>query len=229
MFTTFSQMQHANMRRPQFWVSRSLPPSQTFSDILSRRNQVCIGCGCPRTNLRAVTPCLPSPRFSSSPASLSPTSYSFPTTPQSPSFPPSPVAKTNHPLLTPSGRAFALGGKVQNISNDPLSPCVMYWPDNEPFPEQGQIRPSTLVGVPVSKKVPNLSICLTPCRPAASHPEYRESRTHISRMFRYHSYHAHYAQTMDSNLGTGFAKSAIILIGAAAKFARHVCLVRSHV
>ncbi|KAJ7279131.1 hypothetical protein C8J57DRAFT_1059462, partial [Mycena rebaudengoi] len=53
-----------------------------------------------------------------------------------------------HPLLTPSGRAFASGGKVQNISSDPLSPCIMYWPDNEPFPEQGQIRPSGLMGVP---------------------------------------------------------------------------------
>ncbi|KIM77391.1 hypothetical protein PILCRDRAFT_825351 [Piloderma croceum F 1598] len=53
-----------------------------------------------------------------------------------------------HHLLTPSGRAFAVGGKVQNISTDPLSPCVMYWPDNEPFPEQGQIRPSSIMGVP---------------------------------------------------------------------------------
>lgn len=58
---------------------------------------------------------------------------------------PSPV----HHLLTPSGRAFSIGGKVQNISTDPLSPCVMYWPDNEPFPEQGQIRPSVVMGVPV--------------------------------------------------------------------------------
>jgi len=57
--------------------------------------------------------------------------------------------KTAHPLLTPSGRAFAIGGKVQNVSSDPLAPCIMYWPDNEPFPEQGQIRPSSLVGVPV--------------------------------------------------------------------------------
>ncbi|KAG1875815.1 hypothetical protein F4604DRAFT_1762176 [Suillus subluteus] len=58
--------------------------------------------------------------------------------------PPSPA----HPLLTPSGRSFAVGGKVQNVSSDPLSPCVMYWPDNEPFPEQGQIRPSSLMVVP---------------------------------------------------------------------------------
>ncbi|KAG2005958.1 hypothetical protein CC2G_002323 [Coprinopsis cinerea AmutBmut pab1-1] len=55
--------------------------------------------------------------------------------------------KPTHPILTPSGRAFAIGGKVQNISSDPLSPCIMYWPDNEPFPEQGQIRPSNVVGV----------------------------------------------------------------------------------
>ena len=68
------------------------------------------------------------------------------------SSPPSHVAnppKATHPLLTPSGRAFAVGGKVQNVSSDPLSPCIMYWPDNEPFPEQGQIRPSGLVGVAV--------------------------------------------------------------------------------
>lgn len=58
--------------------------------------------------------------------------------------PPSPA----HPLLTPSGRSFAVGGKVQNVSSDPLSPCVMYWPDNEPFPEQGQIRPSSLMVIP---------------------------------------------------------------------------------
>jgi hypothetical protein len=57
----------------------------------------------------------------------------------------------SHPLLTPSGRAFASGGKVQNISSDPLAPCVMYWPENEPLPEQGQIRPSSLTGVPVSQ------------------------------------------------------------------------------
>ncbi|KAF8901548.1 hypothetical protein CPB85DRAFT_1323395 [Mucidula mucida] len=65
-------------------------------------------------------------------------------------LPPSPVAtpaKNAHPLLTPSGRAFAVGGRVQNISSDPLLPCIMYWPDNEPFPEQGQIRPSGLVGI----------------------------------------------------------------------------------
>ncbi|KAI0298955.1 hypothetical protein BC826DRAFT_997618 [Russula brevipes] len=34
-------------------------------------------------------------------------------------------------ILTPSGRAFSVGGRVQ-----------------DPLPEQGQIRPSTLVGVP---------------------------------------------------------------------------------
>ncbi|KAJ7933242.1 hypothetical protein B0H13DRAFT_1592446 [Mycena leptocephala] len=45
----------------------------------------------------------------------------------------------SHPPLTPSGRAVASGGKVQNISSDPASQCIMYWPDNELFPEQGQI------------------------------------------------------------------------------------------
>ncbi|KAG2152810.1 hypothetical protein DEU56DRAFT_776264 [Suillus clintonianus] len=59
-----------------------------------------------------------------------------------------PPTSPTHPLLTPSGRSFAVGGKVQNVSSDPLSPCVMYWPDNESFPEQGQIRPSSLMVIP---------------------------------------------------------------------------------
>ncbi|KAJ6476191.1 hypothetical protein C8R45DRAFT_834098, partial [Mycena sanguinolenta] len=118
-----------------------------------------------------------SPRFASTsnntmqhPGGLaSPNSYGFLTQPSSPSYNqlqqqqqqavanfvsqsplPSPTANKTihtHPLLTPSGRAFAVGGKVQNVSSDPLSPCIMYWPDNEPFPEQGQIRPGGLMGI----------------------------------------------------------------------------------
>lgn len=147
--------------------------------ILHRRNLACRGCGCPRSENqvssthRQGSSGLPSARFPSSPrfiGSVSPTpSYNPPLIPNtiSPSHypnaspsgrqmsgsqpglmnvkPPSP----SHPLLTPSGRAFAVGGKVQNVSGDPLAPCVMYWPDNEPPPEQGQIRPSHLTGVPV--------------------------------------------------------------------------------
>jgi hypothetical protein len=111
------------------------------------------------------------------PGNLSPIGYGFASQPPSPSYnraqqqqavmnlpPPSPLpspsaTKSNmhaHPLLTPSGRAFAVGGKVQNISSDPLSPCIMYWPDNEPFPEQGQIRPGGLMSVQVSRRF-NLS------------------------------------------------------------------------
>ena len=54
------------------------------------------------------------------------------------SKPPSP----SYPLLTPSGHTLSAGGRVRNISRDPLSPCIMYWPDNEPLPERGQIRPN---------------------------------------------------------------------------------------
>ncbi|KAK7029813.1 RanBP2-type domain-containing protein [Favolaschia claudopus] len=79
------------------------------------------------------------------PPPLSPSTSASASQQQQPHLPPPTHA---HPLLTPSGRAFAVGGKVQNISSDPLSPCIMYWPDNEPFPDQGQIRPSGLVGVP---------------------------------------------------------------------------------
>ncbi|KAF8581397.1 hypothetical protein K439DRAFT_1354062 [Ramaria rubella] len=44
-------------------------------------------------------------------------------------------------MLMPTSHAFSLSIKVQNVSSDPLVPCVLYWPYNEPFPEQGQIRP----------------------------------------------------------------------------------------
>ena len=96
-----------------------------------------------------------SPRFSSN-------SYSQANSPQAPNFiglsrpppsmtsqPPAPGAPA-HPILTPSGRSFSRGGRVQNVSSDPLVPCVMYWPDNEALPERGQIRPSAVVGSAVS-------------------------------------------------------------------------------
>ncbi|KAI0717683.1 hypothetical protein C8T65DRAFT_640449 [Cerioporus squamosus] len=54
---------------------------------------------------------------------------------------PSKAPPPQYPPLTPSGRALSVGGRVRNISRDPLAPCVMYWPDNEPLPEPCQIRP----------------------------------------------------------------------------------------
>ncbi|KAH9993017.1 hypothetical protein BJV77DRAFT_999637 [Russula vinacea] len=51
-------------------------------------------------------------------------------------------------ILTPSGRAFSMGGRVQDVSSDPLSSCFLFWPDNEPLPEQGQIRPNNAFGEP---------------------------------------------------------------------------------
>ncbi|KAH9010845.1 hypothetical protein EDB85DRAFT_1901599 [Lactarius pseudohatsudake] len=108
------------------------------------RNLSCIGCGCPRPStthapssrthyLPIANPTqVPSPRFV---AALEP------------QMPVSPSQRVPH-ILTPSGRAFSVGGRVQDVSSDPLSPCISFWPDNEPFPEQSQIRPSTLVGIP---------------------------------------------------------------------------------
>ena len=111
---------------------------------------------------------------------LPPTPHPGRSTPLPPSSPfesPSPLShvsnppKATHPLLTPSGRAFAVGGKVQNVSSDPLSPCIMYWPDNEPFPEQGQIRPSGIVGVAVRLGATHTqSVLLIIIVPAAPHP-----------------------------------------------------------
>lgn len=79
----------------------------------------------------------------SSPGALAPP-MPMPLGPGMPSATQSMGPRSNHPypLLTPSGRAISVGGRVQNVSNDPLAPCIVYWPDNEPPPEQGQIRPS---------------------------------------------------------------------------------------
>ncbi|KAF9219332.1 hypothetical protein BS17DRAFT_717827 [Gyrodon lividus] len=141
------------------------------------RNLACRGCGCPRSESQipsmnrqgsfAVSPTrMPaSPRFagtaSAAPfhqASSVPNSFNTSLHPNIPhgaqhssAVHPAVGAKPappSHPVLTPSGRSFSMGGKVQNISNDPLAPCIMYWPDNEPCPEQGQIRPSHISGLP---------------------------------------------------------------------------------
>ncbi|KAJ3752771.1 hypothetical protein EV360DRAFT_7163, partial [Lentinula raphanica] len=132
------------------------------------RNHVCIGCGCSRTMNSPVSPSVSrpplSPRFANAPNTNTPNFNSNSlssmhtqqvyATAQSPS-PAQPVnapsvsqSKSGHPLLTPSGRSFAVGGRVQNVSVDPLAPCIMYWPENEPFPDPGQIRPNGLVGIP---------------------------------------------------------------------------------
>lgn len=142
------------------------------------RNLACRGCGCPRSENQPPTmqrqgSCGPpasrlpvSPRFvnpsghtpmpqSSLSSSITPSLYPsaghnvrHAPPPIQPSIMSAKSPSPAHPLLTPSGRSFAVGGKVQNVSSDPLSPCVTYWPDNESFPEQGQIRPSSLMVVP---------------------------------------------------------------------------------
>ncbi|KAF7297182.1 RanBP2-type domain-containing protein [Mycena indigotica] len=161
-----------NTFRQGDWICRS----QNCAAHNFGRNLTCIGCGSSRPTNGSPTMDMghhhsfshppPSSRAPISPrfvSANSPTNYGFP--PPSPRPQPSqplPVnlplsstlaalnkaASSGYPILTPSGRAFAVGGKVQNVSSDPLTPCIMYWPDNEPFPEQGQIRPSSLMNVP---------------------------------------------------------------------------------
>lgn len=174
--------------------------------ILHRRNLACRGCGCPRSDSQPATmqrqgSCGPpalrlpaSPRFVNSlghpPMSQSPLSppVALPTYPNvghnvrhgsvpQPSMTGAKPSSPTHPLLTPSGRSFAVGGKVQNVSSDPLSPCIMYWPDNETFPEQGQIRPSTLTVIPVSTRriLSPSSMTDWQCSPAASDLEHWKS------------------------------------------------------
>lgn len=109
----------------------------------------CIGCGSPRpANVTGAVrqsgqpqQRFPSPRFAGVGSSsgieqnFAPQRRcSLPDTPKS--------LTTNFPVLTPSGRQFSIGGKVQNISRDPMAPCFMFWSFNEPFPQPGQIRPA---------------------------------------------------------------------------------------
>ncbi|PCH43070.1 hypothetical protein WOLCODRAFT_121468 [Wolfiporia cocos MD-104 SS10] len=123
------------------------------------RNSTCIACGRPRAAdshgmlARGPTyPAAPSPRFAAaqhdellrapltrmhSAPSLSTAAAHAPLVGSGARG----AGASPYPLLTPSGRALSVGGRVQNISSDPLAPCIMYWPDNEPLPEQGQIRP----------------------------------------------------------------------------------------
>lgn len=165
---TISKVSLHQLRCPQFrvssdhiqiapiWVSTLLPPlfPQRSNHVFApRRNFTCIGCGYPRpstshvplvrrTSLSTISPALvPSPRFAGAFETQMPASLSH---------------RTPH-ILTPSGRAFSVGGRVQDVSSDPLSSCFLFWPDNEPLPEQGQLRPSTLVGVPV-----RIATCYSP-------------------------------------------------------------------
>jgi hypothetical protein len=138
-----------------------------------RRNFTCIGCGYPRpstshvplacrTSLNTISPAqVPSPRFVGS----------FET-----QMPPSLSHRIPH-ILTPSGRAFSVGGRVQDVSSDPLSSCFMFWPDNEPLPEQGQIRRNTLDGVPVRIATCILSKLGQLAFAASSHLKYRKQRS----------------------------------------------------
>ena len=83
-----------------------------------------------------------------------------------------------YPLLTPSGHALSAGGRVRNISTDPTAPCIMYWPDNEPLPERGQIRPSgsAVIQVRVAACLCALWFLLTSHVCVCAVPAHREHR-----------------------------------------------------
>ncbi|KAI0651260.1 hypothetical protein C8Q79DRAFT_22236 [Trametes meyenii] len=143
-----------------------------------QRNVACIVCGRPRSGGapplavdQAHPPnyplAQPSPRFAGrfnvtqsappTPLTAAPPSASAPGFPMLGGAPlpaqalvPAKAPPPQYPPLTPSGRALSVGGRVRNVSRDPLAPCVMYWPDNEPLPEPCQIRPidSALITYP---------------------------------------------------------------------------------
>lgn len=146
------------------WVSTLPPISTTLTETSHRRNFTCIGCGCPRptsshvlstprTSPPTINPALvPSPRFAGALEPHMPASLSH---------------KIPH-ILTPSGRAFSIGGRVQDVSSDPLYSCFMFWPDNEPLPEQAQIRPSNIFGSTV--RIALLGVKLGLISPHSQHP-----------------------------------------------------------
>lgn len=225
--------------------------TQRYLFRTTSRNLMCIGCGRPRSNnptpaplfTSPPTPLLPSPRFVSAPTYLTSFTPTAPTPPyhrppSTSSFqpltdalnPPKPPPPS-HPLLTPSGRAFASGGKVQNVSTDPLTPCVMYWPDNEPLPEQGQIRPSGLSGVPVSRyththmlhTAADIDVIATP------YTEYRESwanRSVFSLLTRPQGGPS--CNIQSTNLATGSVSVVTTSTGGVERSARLVSLASVH-
>ncbi|CAE6441703.1 unnamed protein product [Rhizoctonia solani] len=128
--------------RPAFkqgdWIC--LTPSCTAHNF--GRNTTCIACGAPRPldiGMSVPKPSTDYDRYFDHRASL-------PLSPPPPRrFDPLPASSKQPPrlpsILTPSGRAFARGGRIQNISPIPSAPLVMFWPDNEPLPQACQIRP----------------------------------------------------------------------------------------
>lgn len=91
------------------------------------------------------------------------------------------------------------------MSSDPLYSCFMFWPDNEPLPEQGQIRPSDLFSTPVRIAPLVVKLCLI------SHG------TLSTLLFLIQGTKVR----SNTNRVTGFARNAAILTGGEGKFARH--------
>ncbi|CAE6463689.1 unnamed protein product [Rhizoctonia solani] len=128
--------------RPAFkqgdWIC--LTPSCTAHNF--GRNMTCIACGAPRPldiGISVPKPSTDYDRYFDQRASLplsSPPPRRFDSMPTCGKQPPRLPS-----ILTPSGRAFARGGRIQNISPVPAAPLIMFWPDNEPLPQAGQIRP----------------------------------------------------------------------------------------
>jgi hypothetical protein len=157
--TRHDQLHGCDLRRTQLCVSVCRHCSRVvLTAILDiRRNAACFNCRNPRVrngpvaDMYSPAPRLPiSPRFaagpSSSPAFGMPAAFNGGSR-QPPvaraTFPPparQPPAPT-YSVLTPSGRTFAQGGKVQNISSDPHNVIFLFWPANEPPPQQSQLRP----------------------------------------------------------------------------------------
>lgn len=97
----------------------------------------------------------------------------------------------------------------------------MYWPDNEPFPEQGQIRPNGLVGLAV--RHPTHLLLNVDSRYLQPPPILNTgNRGPISHVCSPSDIHEHALTYLYSNPAIGCVKNATISIGAAEKSARRV-------
>ncbi|KAK0476055.1 hypothetical protein IW261DRAFT_1491724 [Armillaria novae-zelandiae] len=120
------------------------------------RNLACIGCGSPR--------CSPAPLYHGHAAAPFFAPHALPSLPAAAARLLAPVARLSPVASLPRVPAAAQvqctrssrppdaplpsAARSKTSRATRCRPCIMYWPDNEPFPEQGQIRPSGLVGVP---------------------------------------------------------------------------------
>ncbi|KAH7100424.1 hypothetical protein BKA62DRAFT_800498 [Auriculariales sp. MPI-PUGE-AT-0066] len=138
--------QYPTMDHLPYTLSSNPPNPRNQSTVFRQGDWLCPNIQCAVHNFSRNVACI-------SCGGSRPSQYNSPQpSPISPVLPPLqtshlPPAAKGQTLLTPAGKTFSVGGKVQNVSMDPLMPCIVFWPDNEPFPRPTQIRPPMSTGI----------------------------------------------------------------------------------